>query len=53
MKVTMLKVVIDAFGTILKKLIKGPEDLETKVQVEAIQSKALRSARMQRRVLAA
>ena len=52
MKVTVISIVIGALGTIPKDLIKGPEDLEIKGLVEAIQTTALlRSARILRRVL--
>ena len=37
MKVTIVLIVIGAFGTITKGLFKGLEDLEVGVQVETIQ----------------
>ena len=52
MKVTIVPIVIDAFGTITKGLLKGLEDLEVGGQVETIQMTALlRTARILRRVL--
>ena len=52
MKVTIVPVVIDAFGTITKGLIKGLEDLELGGRVETIQMAALlRTAKRLRRVL--
>ena len=52
MKVTFMPIVIGAFGTVIKGLIKGLEDLEIAGQVETIQTTALlRSARILRRVL--
>ena len=51
-KVTIVPIVIGAFGTITKGLLKGLEDLEVDRQVETIQMTALlRTARMLRRVL--
>ena len=51
MKVTIMPIVIGAFGTI-KGLLKGLEDLEVGGQVETIQMKVLLiTARMLRRVL--
>ena len=52
MKVTIVPIVIGAFVTITKGLLKGPEDLEVGRQVETIQTTALlRTARILRRVL--
>ena len=52
MKVTIVSIVIGAFGTITKGLLKGLEDLEVGGQVETIQMAALlRTARILRRVL--
>ena len=52
MKVTIIPIVIGAFGTITKGLLKGLEDLEAGEWVETIQSTALlRTARILRRVL--
>ena len=52
MKVTILPIVIGAFGTITKGLLKGLEDLEVGGRVETIQTTALlRTARILRRVL--
>ena len=52
MKVTILPIVISAFGTITKWLLKGLEDLEVGGRVETIQMTALlRTARIPRRVL--
>ena len=52
MKVTIVPIVIGAFGTITKGLLKGLEDLEVGGRVETIQMTALlRTARIQRRVL--
>ena len=52
MKVTLVPIVIGAFGTITKGLLKGLEDLEVGRWVEAIQMTALlRTARILRRVL--
>ena len=49
MKVTIVQIVIDAFGTITKGLLKGPEDLEVGGRVETIQMTALlRTARILR-----
>ena len=41
MKVTIIPIVIGAFGTINKGLLKGLEDLEVGGRVEAIQTTAL------------
>ena len=51
-KVTIVPIVIGAFGTITKGLLKGLEDLEVGGRVETIQLTALlRTARILRRVL--
>ena len=52
MEVTIIPIVIGAFGTVPKGLLKGLEDLEVGGQVETIQTTALlRTARILRRVL--
>ncbi len=52
MQVTIKPIVIGAFGTVTKGLLKGLEDLEVGGQVETIQKTALlRTARILRRVL--
>ena len=52
MKVTIVPIVIGAFGKIIKGLLKGLEDLEDRERVETIQMIALlRTARILRRVL--
>ena len=52
MKVTIVPIVICAFGTIAKGLLKGLEDLEVGRRVETIQMTALlKTARILRRVL--
>ena len=52
MKVTIIPIVIDAFGTVTKELLKGLEDLEVGGRVETIQTTALvRTAKLLRRVL--
>ena len=52
MKVTIIPIVIGAFGTANKGLLKGLEDLEVGGRVEAIQTTALlRTTRILRRVL--
>ena len=52
MKETIVPIVIGAFGTITKGLLKGQEDLEVGGRVETIQITALlRTARIPRRVL--
>ena len=52
MKVTIIPIVIGAFGTVTKGLLKGLEDLEVGGRVETIQSTALlKTARTLRRVL--
>ena len=52
MKLTIMPIVIGAFGTVTKGLLKGLEDLEVVEREEAIQMTALlRTARILRRVL--
>ena len=52
MKVTIIPIVIGAFGTVTKGLLKGLEDLEVGGRVETIQTKALlKTTRILRRVL--
>ena len=52
MKVTITPIVIGAFSTDTKGLLKGLEDLEIRGQVETIETTTLlRTARIQRRVL--
>ena len=52
MKVTIIPIVIGAFGTVTKGLSKGLEDLEFGSRVETIQTTALlKTARILRRVL--
>ncbi len=52
MKVTIIPIVIGAFGTVTKGLLKGLEDLEIRGGVETIQTTIfLRTARIPRRVL--
>ena len=52
MKVTIVSIVIGAFGTITKELLKGLEDVEVGGRVETIQTTALLiTARILRRVL--
>ena len=52
MQVTIILIVIGAFGTVTKGLLKGLEDLEVGGRVETIQTTALlRTARILRRVL--
>ena len=52
MKVTILPIVIGALGTITKRLLKGPKDLEVGGRVETIKTTALlRTAKILRRVL--
>ena len=51
MKVTIIPIVIGAFGTVTKELLKGLDDLEVGGRVETIQTTALlRTARILRRV---
>ena len=52
MKVTIIPIVIGAFGTVTKGLLKGLEYLEVGDRVETIQTIAfLKTARILRRVL--
>ena len=52
MKVTIIPIVIGAFGTVIKGLLKGLEDLEVDGRVETIQTRALlKTVRILRRVL--
>ena len=52
MKMTIVLIMIGAFGTVTKGLLKGLVDLEVGRQVETIQTTALlRTTRIQRRVL--
>ena len=52
MKVTILPIVIDSFGTIIKGLLKGLEDLVVGGRVKTIQTTALlRTTRILRKVL--
>ena len=52
MQVTIIPIVIGAFGTVTKGLLKGREDLEVGGQVETIQTATLlRTARILRRLL--
>ena len=52
MKVIIIPIVIGAFGTVTKGLLKGLENLEIRGQMETIQTTALlRTARILRRVL--
>ena len=52
MKVAIIPIVIGAFGTVTKGLLKGLEDLEVGERVETIQTTALlRTAKILRRVL--
>ena len=52
MQVTIIPIIIGAFGTVTKGLLKGLEDLEVGGRVETIQTRALlRTARKLRRVL--
>ncbi len=52
MKVTITRIVISAFGTLTKGLLKGVEELEVGGRVETIQMIVLlRSAKILRRVL--
>ena len=54
MKVTIIPIVIGAFGTVTKELLKGLEDLEVGGREETIQTTVLlRTARTLRRVLEA
>ena len=52
MKVTIIPIVIGAFGSVTKGLLKGLEDLEVVGRVETIKTTALlKMARILRRVL--
>ncbi len=52
MKVTILPIVIGAFGTVTKGLLKGLEDLKVGGRVETIQTTALlMTARILKRIL--
>ena len=52
MKMTIIRIVIDALGTVTKVLIKRLKELETKGREETIETTTLlRSARIVRRVL--
>ena len=52
MKVTIIPIMIGAFGTVTKGLLKGLEDLEVGGRMETIQTTALlKTARILRRVL--
>ena len=52
MKVTIILILISAFGTVTRGLIKGMEDLEIRGRVETIQTTTLlRTTRILRRVL--
>ena len=52
MQVTIIPIVIGAFGTVTKGLLKGLEELEVVERVETIQNTPLlRTARILRRVL--
>ena len=52
MKVTIIPIVIGAFGTVTDSLFKSLEDLEVGGRVETIQTTALlKTARILRRVL--
>ena len=50
-KVTIIPIVIGAFSTVTKGLLKGVEDLEVGGRVETIQTTLFRTARILRRVL--
>ena len=51
MKVTIILIVIGAFGAETKRLLKGLEDLEVGGRVETIQTTLLKTDRILRRVL--
>ena len=52
MKVTIVPIMIGAFGTVTKGILKGLEDLEVGGRVETIQTTVLlKTARILRRVL--
>ena len=51
MEVTIIPIVVGAFGTVTKGLLKGLEDLDVDGRVETIQTTTLlRTARILRRV---
>ena len=52
MKVTIIQIVIGAFGTVTKGLLKGPEDLEVGDRAKTIQTTVLlKTDRILRRVM--
>ena len=52
MKLTIIPIMIGAFGTVIKTLLKGQENLEVGGRVENIQTTVLlRTARILRRIL--
>ena len=52
MKVTIIPIMIGAFGTVNKRLLKGGEDMEIRGRVKTIQTTSLlRTVRILRRVL--
>ena len=51
MKVTVIPIVIDALCTVIKRFMQGYEDLEIRGRVETTQTSALRSTRIQKKVL--
>ena len=52
MKVTVIPTVCGAHGTVSKRLVQGPEDLERRGQVKTIQTTAfLRSVRLLKKVV--
>ena len=52
MQVTIIPIVIGAFGTVTKGLLKGLQDLEVGRRVDTIQTTALlRTARILRKIL--
>ena len=52
MKVALIPILVGAFETIPKALVKGLEDLEIRAQVEIIQTTALlRTNRIPRRIM--
>ena len=51
MKVAIIPIVIGAFGTVTKGLLKGLEDLEVGGRVDTIQTALLKTARILTRVL--
>ena len=50
MKVTIISIVIGAFGTVTKGILMGLEDLEVGGRVETIQTALLKTARILRRI---